>query len=186
MMKRVLKSAILTIPLVTACGRDSKHEEAKQTPIPPVADPTSDHAENKYMLAQGILFEAVIRKLIDYPTYEQHIQSRTVPIFKGKKKEIIAIDDMAAKGIRTKEDAFQDLEWVKDFKPNLLGVTIRSIAFHAELITDEEFAKLNDEKIVPTFREWIRVDVPEEKLLTNWIISVNHAFAGSIIPKGRE
>ena len=185
-MKRVLKSAILTIPLVTACGRDSKHDEAKQVPISPVADPTDNHAEGKYMLAQSILFDAVIRKLIDYPTYEQHIQSRTVPIFKGKKKEIIAIDDMAAKGIRTKEDAFQDLEWVKDFKPNLLGVTIRSMAFHADLITDEEFAKLNDAKIVPTFREWIREDIPEDKLLTHWIISPRHAFAGSIMPKDHE
>jgi hypothetical protein len=187
MMKHVIKSAVLTIPLVTACGRDNKHDAAKEAPPPlPITDQANEPKASKYVLAQSILFEAVIRKLIDYPAYEQHIKVRNIPVFKGKKKEIIAIDDLETKGIRNRDDAFQDLEWIKDFKPNVLGATIRSIAFHAELITDEEFAQLNEAKIVPTFREWFRVDIPEDKLLTHWIISANHAFAGSVIPKGRE
>lgn len=186
MMRRVLKSAVLTVPLMTACGRDAKHDGVKEPPALPIVDQGNKPVVNKYELAQSILFEAVIRKLIDYPTYEQHIQSRTVPIFNGKKKAIIPIDDMEAKGIRNKEDAFKDLDWVKDFNPRKLGAAIIRIALHAQLIDDEEFLKLAETKTVPTFRDWVRVDYPEDKLLTNWIIDERSAFAGSIMPKDHE
>ena len=184
MMRQILKTTLLTVHLVTGCGQDSKKRAGSaEAPNgePKRQDQVLSLPEVQSRLRHEILAMALYRKLIDYPTYAHHIDNNDVPIFKGKKKRIIETENLFNEGIKTCGDAFQDLEWINEFNPAKLANAIRAVALRLEFIDEEEFLRLHIKKIVPTYRDWIRVDYHEEDLLSQWIVTVKHAFAGSVM-----
>ena len=122
------------------------------------------------VLGDQIRIQSHHRGLAHYGFLIGYRENQLVPLFDGKIKRLIEQRDLKKEGIRTVEDAFRNLEWIKTHPFELVAERIRIRSLQEKLITDEQYFTYREAHKVPLFQEETQFVIEEKYMLAWWII----------------
>jgi hypothetical protein len=174
-MKNIVKHSLVALPLMYACGqKDRDRDKAIETPFPRESPQPLELTDEE--LGDQIRIQAHHRGLTHYGFLIGYRENQLVPLFDGKNKRVIEQHRLKKEGIRTVEDAFKNLEWIKTYPFELVAERIRIRSLEDNLITDEQYFTYREAHKVPLFQEETQFLIEEKYMLGWWILKEDDAF----------
>jgi hypothetical protein len=176
MMKHIVKQSLLVFPLMCSCGQQHKDKDRGIEPPFPKEQPREPLELTDEELGDQIRIQSHHRGLAHYGFLIGYRENQLVPLFDGKSKRVIEQSDLKKDGIRSVEDAFRNLEWIKTYPFELVAERIRIRSLQEKLITDEQYFTYREAHKVPLFQEETQFVIEEKYMLAWWIIKEDDAF----------